>query len=55
MAFKRGAPASNSNEVEILLDLKKQVTVRKYNNVNLLESFIPIGMASRDQVKREYH
>lgn len=40
MAFRRGAPASftsTSNEVEILLDLKKQVTVRKFNNVNLVD------------------
>lgn len=40
MAFRSGAPASftsTSNEVEILLDLKKQVTVRKFNNVNLVD------------------
>lgn len=50
MAFKRGAPASNSNEVEILLDLKKQVTVRKYNNVNLVD--IREFYTDRDGVKR---
>ncbi|CAX41932.1 RNA polymerase II transcriptional coactivator, putative [Candida dubliniensis CD36] len=40
MAFRRGAPASftsTSNEVEISLDSKKQVTVRKFNNVNLVD------------------
>lgn len=50
MAFKRGAPASNSNEVEILLDLRKQVTVRKYNNVNLVD--IREFYTDRDGVKR---
>ena len=38
MAYKRSAePAAPSNEIGIDLDNKKRVTVRKFNNVNLID------------------